>query len=129
MQDVNWLEELYQLSDKFLTPDDAIVSSLDAGLRRDGPEIMVRSSLIGFNTEETLIDSLDGRPYQVVPGKSSTNELDPDYSLSFPFSAVLTADRTELIREIDKKTKEFLAARNLAATTPESASENGTELE
>jgi Tfp pilus assembly PilM family ATPase len=131
MQDVNWLEELYQFSDKFLTPDDAIVGSLDAGLRRNGPEIMIRSNLVDFSTEETLIDSLDGRPYQIVPGKSSVDEQDPGYPLKFPFSAVLTTDRSELINDINKKTVEFLAARNLKVAgkaKEDAAPENTSEL-
>ncbi len=110
--DVNWLEELYQYSSRFLTPDDVIVDSFDAGLRRGEPRIIVRSRVAGVQKESALIDALDSRPYQVVPTKSGISEDDPSYPMSFDFNVLLTEDRSDVIDKVDEKTAQFLRERN-----------------
>jgi hypothetical protein len=116
--DVNWLDELYQYSNRFLTPDDAIVDSFDAAVRRNEARIIVRSRVAGVQKEEALIDALDSRPYQVTPTKSGTSDQDASYPMTFDFNLVLPDNRAELIKELDEKTATFLQHRN-AGSRPE----------
>jgi hypothetical protein len=113
LSDVNWLEELYQYSDRFLTPDDAIVDAFDAALRRDEPRIIVRSRVAGVQKESGLLERLDSRPYQVVPTKSGVSDEDESYPMSLDFNVLLTEDRRHIIEEIDEKAAVFLRNRHL----------------
>ena len=113
--DVNWLDELYQYSNRFLTPDDAIVDSFDAAVRRNEATIIVRSRVGGVEKEEALIDALDSRPYLVTPTKSGTSDQDASYPMTFDFNLVLPDKRAEMIEELDKRTSDFLKQRNLQA--------------
>ena len=110
--DVNWLDELSQYSNRFLTPDDAIVDSFDAAVRRNEARIIVRSRVAGVQKEEALIAALDSRPYQVTPTKSGTSDQDASYPMTFDFNLVLPDNRAELIKELDEKTATFLQQRN-----------------
>ena len=110
--DVNWLDELYQYSNRFLTPDDAIVDSFDAAVRRNEAKIIVRSRVAGVQKESALIEALDSRPYQVTPTKSGTSDQDASYPMTFDFNLVLPESRGDVIEALDRETAEFLKQRN-----------------
>ena len=114
---VNWLDELYQYSNRFLTPDDAIVDSFIASVRRNEAVINVRSRVGGVEKEEALIDALDSRPYRVTPTKSGTSDQDASYPMTFDFNLVLPDSRGEIIEEVNQKTIDFLQRRNATSNT------------
>lgn len=126
--DVNWLDEIYELSNRFLTPDDAIVDSLDASLSRTDPRIIAKIRGAGTQTEEALNEQLRERPYLVTQGKTSESDEDPSYASSFDVTLVLSGDRSELIERINEKTTELIQQRNTRSDSTD-ADDNTPESE
>lgn len=118
--DINWLDELYEYSERFLTPDDAIVDSFDAGSRRDQPQIIVRARMSSGEIESAVVNSLDSRPYEVLANKWLGSDDDPSYTTSGDLNVLLSVDPSAVIKQIDVKAAAFLKqqmeARQNAAT-------------
>ena len=111
---VNWLEELYQISDRALTPDDTIVDSFDAEVNRraeDMPRIIVNSKMAGVQIEEELLATLDARPYIVEPARGSGSD-DETYPLANSMRINVMPKGADFIKAYDVKAEEFMKARN-----------------
>ena len=126
-EDINWLEELYEFSGRFLTPDDAIVDSFDATLTRDEPRITVKVRGARTQIEEALNEQLEQRPYAVDLGKTSESDIDPSYVSAFDLTLGLVENRARIIDEIDNKAAELLNPTTESGN--DSAPENKAEKE
>jgi len=108
--DVNWLEEMSELSKRSLTPDDAIVDSLDAvaGLSKDAsPRMMLTTRIGDVGKEKLLNDGLSDRPYLVKPTRW-TDSGDDSYPLTSSLTVEFVNDRNSVIRKIDDKAKALI---------------------
>jgi hypothetical protein len=68
---INWLDELAEISNRLLLPDEAIVDSLDGRLARDRGVISLRGRAASAPSENRLQTELAGRPYR-IDSKSAT---------------------------------------------------------
>ncbi|MCH2182821.1 MAG: hypothetical protein MK108_12525 [Mariniblastus sp.] len=80
-KNINWLDELYEFSQRFETPDDAIVDSmtLSANERNVGLSLKGRVGSIGVNS--VLRTNLTARPYLVKTGRMVEEPDDKDYPI------------------------------------------------
>lgn len=109
--DVNWLQEISEYSRRSLTPDDAIVDSLDAvaGLRAGSdPRIVVNLRITEVAKESELINELGTRPYKVKPTRGAVDPEDKSYPLTTSLNISLERDRAELIKEYDERAMDYL---------------------
>ncbi len=131
---VNWLDELNQLSNRFLTPDDAIVDSVDAIADREKPKIVIRSRMVGIQKEAALLDSLYPRPYTIETPTTGVNDDDPSYPMSFDFTILVERDPDQIIKLTDAAALEAMKSRSSRLsrdpkTIESSTTENSTRDE
>jgi len=90
--DVNWLEELYQYTQRALTPDDSIVDHFDAELsnRSGAPD----------------------RPFVVNTTRGGFSEDDRAYPIQSTLNVGLQVDDFKKLQQIDTMAREFIIARN-----------------
>lgn len=126
---VNWLDELYQISDRLLTPDDAIVDAFDAISTKQQPAIIVRSRLAGIQKESPLLDSMYDRPYEINPPTTGVSDEDDSYPIAFDFTILMKRDIDAFVRQIDQRAREKLQQQNVTVedANPTNASQNATD--
>jgi len=115
LAEVNWLEELYQYTQRALTPDDSIVDLFDAelGSRSDtAPKVVVETRLSAVKKGSELIDSLGDRPFVVKTTRDGFSEADKTYPVELKLNASLVVDDFKKRSQIDKMAIEFIQARN-----------------
>jgi Tfp pilus assembly PilM family ATPase len=108
--DVNWLEELSEFSERALTPDDAIVDSLDAvaGLKSgSNARMMLTTRINNLGNEKLLNDSLNDRPYLVRPTRW-TDSGDESYPLTSSLTVELANQKADFLKSMDEKAKAFI---------------------
>lgn len=106
MSSVNWLEELHETSQRFLTPDDAIVDSLDASIRDRGPLMPIKGR-VATETRSKLFDSLTSR-YSITPDKWDAEDQDPNYPEPYDFKVSFQINEDEMIKQLDQQADAYL---------------------
>ena len=122
--DINWLDELYQFSKRFETPDDAIVDSmmLSANEKSVGLNLKGRVGSIGVGS--VLKTNLTGRPYLVRTGRMVEEPDDKDYPIKL--ESMFVELPTEIDATIEKVNQ---AARDRRAEDLDSPLENDSPTE
>jgi Tfp pilus assembly PilM family ATPase len=117
--DVNWLDELDELSKRYLTADETIVASFEARVGKDRPKITIKGKVDSGVSEKALVSSLtkpedvQGQPFQrysVTEGTSGNTTDDEDYSMTFNHTMTLEDD-DQFIWQMNKRANEFLDAK------------------
>ncbi len=121
LNDINWLAELKQLSDRMLTPDDVIVDSMTASAGRKAPQLDLTSRVASVQKETELLNTLDDRPYQLDPERSVEDESDKDYPLGLDLRASFEPEMNVLVERLNENAVRFLQKMNENA-----GSEGGT---
>jgi len=67
---VHWLDELDEISRRFLTADEAVVSSWNSSVGRKGPVLNLAGRIVSNEEDGNLFNSLEARPFIVTPTKS-----------------------------------------------------------
>jgi hypothetical protein len=120
--DVDWLDELSQISQRFMTPDDAIVDNFTAELANDSAQVTLKGRMAEIDTGAELKSELATRPYTVKSGRTLRLDDDSDYQLSIEANLALERDRAEVIRNINE------LARNRHTQSLQSTSETSNDL-
>jgi Tfp pilus assembly PilM family ATPase len=83
--DLNWLDELYEISQRFPLPDDAMVTHLSTSVNASTEEaaITINGMITQPSVENNIVDELRERPYFVSQGKSSPVSESKRFSRSF----------------------------------------------
>jgi Tfp pilus assembly PilM family ATPase len=102
LSSIDWLEELHEKSQRFLTPDDAIVDILDASIRDRGPMINIKGR-VASDTREKLFDALTSRPYQIKPEQWEAEDQDPSYPEPYDFRISFGINEDEMIKKLDQQ--------------------------
>ena len=105
--DINWLDEITEISNRFMTPDQVIVDSLEASLRREQPSIRIEGRVSDSETDRTLRDNLIARPYQVVSPKS-TRTGEATYQQYFEYTLTPEKNLPATIKKMDARTREYV---------------------
>lgn len=113
LRDINWLDELKQLSDHMLTPDDVIIDSLRVGAGRQSPRLNMDARLASTAKETELIDSLNARPYATTPERSTDVEGDQDYRRSLALTASYEPAMDSLVQKVTQQAADFLQKQQL----------------
>jgi Tfp pilus assembly PilM family ATPase len=100
--DVNWLHELYEYSQRSLTPDDAIVNSFDASIRSGAPLLAIKGRVKSDGTAK-LLASLEKRPFRIGVNRWPAEADDPSYPDPYDFSVSLSVDQNEVLKKIDEQ--------------------------
>ena len=108
-QDINWLNELQQLSQRAMTADDVMITNLDMATRRDEASMTVDGAAADVKREAELIDQLSDRPYRVRPTNSGNSDLS-DYELTFNYQLELVPP-DNLVGEMDQAAITFQATK------------------
>jgi len=109
---VHWLNEIDELSTRFLTADEAIVSNFNAAIRRNKPSIEVFGRVASNEEDSKLFQSLEARPYTVDLTKSDVGEGDADYPYTFGKSLSFPTEGSQWLAEIDKHVDQFHKSRH-----------------
>ncbi len=70
--DVNWLDELYEISDRFPLPDEAIANKLTTSISATADEasLTVTGLVSEQRVENDMVNQLRDRPYKIAQGKT-----------------------------------------------------------
>lgn len=102
---IQWLDEIDEMSQRFLTADEAMVSNFDASVRRNTPTVNLSGKIISNEQDRKLFESLEARPFVVTPTKADVIG-DADYPYSF--GTKLTIDqKNDWLKAIDDHVREF----------------------
>ncbi len=100
--DVDWLEELSQVSQRFMTPDDAIVDNFTAELGNDSAQMILKGRMAEIDSGTELKSELATRPYTVKSGRTLRLDDDSDYQLSIEANLSIEQDRAEVLRNLNE---------------------------
>lgn len=103
---IQWLDELDELSKRFLTADETVISTFDAALKRKVPTVEVGFKIVSNEEDKRLIDSLEGRPYKVMPTKTD-RVGDPEYPLAFGSKLLIERKGNDWLKSIDEHVRDF----------------------
>jgi len=115
---IQWLDELDELSKRLLTADEVMLSRFEARVRRNNPMIDLSSKIVSVDEDRNLVRSLEDRPYTVTPNKSDVTEGDKDYPYSFGKLLAIKREGNSWLNDLDKHVRQFHQKRNepVAAT-------------
>lgn len=118
---VQWLDELDQLSQRFLTADEAMVSKLDAAVKRNLPTVEIAGKIVSNEQDRKLFDSLEARPFIVTPTKADFVG-GSEYPYSFGKRLGIDLESRDWLEQINAHVLEFkkLASRGTAVETKNS---------
>lgn len=104
---IHWLDELGELSKRFLTADEVMVSKFDAAVRRSKPMVDLSGKIVSNDENRKLFRSLEGRPYTVEPSSKASVSGDKDYP--YPIGKLLMIQREDdsWLQALDKHVKGF----------------------
>lgn len=123
---IHWLDELDELSKRYLTADEVMVSKFEAKVRRNVPMIDLSGRIVSIDENSKLFRSLEGRPYTVTPNKSEVVENDKDYPYGFGQSLAIKREDDSWLRELDKHVRGFHKKNNQAKMSADEANVNAS---
>ncbi len=124
IQAVDWTRELQEISDRMLTPDDAIVNSIQLNITEDHARIALSGHMLDTNTGTDIKTRLNSRPYKFDQiGATRTDGNMDDYPSSFSYVLTRQTDRDAVLAELSQRA---LDARNENLDAAEGASGTGT---
>ncbi len=121
--EVNWLVELSEFSNRYLLPDDVVADSFTASFRPGSPgNINLKGRIVDdlAKTDE-LIQSLGQRPYSVEPKDTGVDKTDRDSKLTSTFEYLIKLvdqpieDGANPMLELDRSALAFLKKQQEAA--------------
>jgi Tfp pilus assembly PilM family ATPase len=107
---VNWLDQLAQVSQLMLTPDDVIVDSMDARGTSDNARIIVKGRSAELTTVTKVNNSLSAGGYSIRAKNTGKENDDPDYAVSFGQTMELATNRQAVLDEVNRRAKEQIGA-------------------
>ncbi len=123
---VNWLDELDEVSQRFLTADEAIVSNWNAAVRRNIPTVVVSGRVVNNVEDRKLFESLESRPFVVTPTKGDVSKGDEEYPYTFGNTLVKQQKGNAWLTEIDNHVRKFNARLNETPPVQTSVEEGST---
>jgi Tfp pilus assembly PilM family ATPase len=126
--DINWLDELYEISDRFPLPDEAIVERFSASVAAASDEatIGINGKITQPNVENDIVGELRERPYRITQGKSNPIPDDPLFHRSFDvrLGIGLSQRNPDKLLQLGPKprTPAAIPAEDTPAPAPEAAS-------
>lgn len=115
---VNWLDEMQQISDRMMTPDDAIVDDMRMESGEATSKIAMKGHLAQNETGTEVKTSLASRPFSVDPGPTKIDAKSKDYPVMFEYSLGRDLDTAGAIGKISDRARELLLnAKSAAAAT------------
>jgi len=118
-KNINWLDELYEFSKRFETPDDAIVDSMTLSANQRVVGLTIKGRVNSIATGSVLKNNLTARPYLVTAGRTEEQPDDKDYPIKVESMSVeLTTDLNKTIETINQMSRERLQ-NDLAPADPE----------
>ncbi len=118
-KNINWLDELYEFSQRFETPDDAIVDSMTLSANERMVGLNIKGRVNSIATNSVLKTNLTARPYLVTAGRVEEQSDDKDYPIKVESMFVeLTTDLDKTIETINQLSRERLQ-NDLAPADPE----------
>lgn len=122
--EVNWLVELSEFSNRYLLPDDVVADSFTASFRPGTPgRINLKGRIVDdlAKTDE-LIESLGQRPYSVEPKDTGVDKTDRDSKLTSTFEYLIKLvdqpageDQVSPMLQLDRAAVAFLKKQKEAA--------------
>lgn len=122
---VNWLEELREVSQRLLTADQAMVGYLKAELGREGPEIVLKGKLNERETNTQLKNNLAERPYEIEQRRNVMSTDSEDYPFEFEYALLLDRSGVNIAQVIGQRIRDAAAAQNPSPPKPEGSPAEG----
>ena len=125
---VQWLGELDEMSQRFLTADEVMVSRFEAAVRRKIPSVAISGKFKDSKQDRILFKSLEQRPYDVTPTKPPTLMSEPDdYTHTFGSSLTILQQGDAWLTELDEHVRQFHQKRNEARMAAAGETSNGND--
>ena len=116
---INWLDEIDEISKRALTADELMVSNFEARLRSNKPMVDLKGKIVSNDEDRKLFESLESRPFTVTPNKSERNADDKDYSYNFGLSLAIERRGNEWLKKLDEHVSQFHKSRRLSGAESE----------
>jgi len=125
--EVNWLVELSEFSDRYLLPDDVIADSFNGTVQRDGTaKINLRGRIVDdLEKTDQLINTLSRRPYKVDTKKTGAvpvEQQSSDYPSNFEYDLRLPDTALVNLNKLNQRATEFRRSASNEGS-PESGSQ------
>lgn len=123
-QRVDWLEELHQVSSRMLTPDDAIVDSMELGFEDAKTRVTLTGHVLDSETGTRIKSGLGERPFAVETGRASEDAKSREYPYIFTYKLSREPDLKAALDQISE-----LARTNRGSQPPEPSGTGATSQE
>ena len=107
---INWLDELLEISNRFETADDAIVDSMILSATEKGVGFNLNMRVNSIETGSTLKNNLTARPYLVRAGRTEEQRDDEDYPIKYDQFIELETDVQNTVDTTNTMARERLNA-------------------
>ncbi|MEE2826971.1 MAG: hypothetical protein VYE64_10130 [Planctomycetota bacterium] len=132
-KNINWLDELYEFSQRFETPDDAIVDSMTLSANEKNVGLSLKGRVGSIGVGSVLKTNLTARPYVVRAGRTVEEPDDKDYPIKFESMFVeLATDIDATIEKINQAARDKMedpADQPLDADAPNEEAETNAPPE
>jgi len=106
-KNINWLDELYEFSQRFETPDDAIVDSMTLSANEKNVGLSLKGRVGSIGVGSVLKTNLTARPYVVRAGRTVEEPDDKDYPIKLESMFVeLATDIDATVEKINQAARE-----------------------
>jgi hypothetical protein len=126
---INWLEEIGEISNRLLTADDAMVGQFTGQLGRNGAEIKLRGRTTLRETNTKLKTNLANRPYKVNEGRSEVSGGTADYPVQFDYGLQMDRVKIDVPKSISDRIRADRAKLESAPTPANSDSNSDSTQE
>lgn len=103
---IDWLEEMDEVSKRFLTADEVVLSRYGAAIRNDKPSIEVAGKVVSSPERSRLANSLRSR-YEVGLSKTDRSD-DKDYPVVYGIPLFIQQNGNSWLDKRNEEAKEFM---------------------
>lgn len=121
-KNIFWIEELYQVSDRALSPDEVILDSLIMSASDRGVSLSMKGRLRDAEVAAVFKSKLVERPYLVQGGGIEAIPDDPDYRVKFDEVLRLATDLQAVVDAINERAREVANEAGVEQNEPDDKS-------
>ncbi len=124
---IDWIEELNELSNRLSTADETMVDSMSADFRQDDIVIVLKGHVQSVGVGADLKSNLVKRPYMLNEGRSAQDTKSQDYPWSYEYTLKRSLDDVDVASQINQRIRDANDAANAGPETKSSQTEGANE--
>lgn len=104
---IDWIEELNELSKRLNTADETMVDSMSADFRQDDVVVVLKGHVQNVGVGADLKSNLVKRPYTLTEGPTREDTKSQDYPWSYEYTLRRTLDGVDVATQINDRIREL----------------------